>query len=97
MANLYVKSAVDIAKREINDIFEGEEIRNVGLEEIVHDSDANQWRITIGFSRPWETDGPSGKSLFGSRQPRSYKMVRIDDNTREVVAITDRALPDLLD
>lgn len=96
MANLYVKAAVDIAKREIQDLFDDEEIVNVGLEEVVHDPDARRWKITIGFARPWEQDAPLVNQLFKSRSPRTYKLVMIDDDTSRVVAVTDRALPETI-
>ena len=96
MANLYVKTAVEIAKSQIQELFEDEGIVNVGLEEVVHDPDAKRWKITIGFARSWEQDAPLVNQLFKSRSPRTYKMVMIDDDTSQIVAVTDRALPETI-
>ena len=40
-----------------------------------------------GFSRPWDQDSP-GESTQGAG--RSYKEIRIDDDTGEVIALRDR-------
>ena len=93
MANLHVRDAVDIAKREITSLFESEDISNVGLEEVVHDPDSGRWRITIGFKRPWEEDGPLTNPLFRSQPARTYKLVSVDDRSAQVLGVTDRALP----
>lgn len=49
-----------VAKRHISDLFEAEGIRNVGLEEVERDDGV--WLITIGFSRPWDSES---HNLFG--------------------------------
>ena len=49
-----VKQAVTMAKRYVIDLFEAEQITNVGLEEIEFDEMSNCWKVTIGFSRPWD-------------------------------------------
>ena len=47
-----VKSAVQTAKNYVREIFEDEEISNLGLEEIQRKG--GSWEITIGFSRAWD-------------------------------------------
>ena len=49
-----VKEAVRTAKEYLSDLYEGEQIMNVGLEEVVFEDRLNSWRVTIGFSRPWD-------------------------------------------
>ena len=92
MALMDVKTASLSAKKYLVDLFEDEGISNVGLEEVEFDELSNSWRITIGFSRPWDTKNVLTATL-GERNPaRSYKVVRIDDLGR-VKSLTDRVLP----
>jgi hypothetical protein len=49
-----VKGAVRIAVRHVQELFEAEDVSNVGLEEIFFNSDDNTWIVTVGFSRPWD-------------------------------------------
>ena len=61
-----VKDVVQKAKSYILDLFEGEEVLNVGLEEVDMDLD-DTWRVTIVFSRPWDKSVQSilsGNSVF---------------------------------
>ena len=44
-----VKEAVKTAKEYLTDLYQGEEITNVGLEEVVFEDRSNSWKITIGF------------------------------------------------
>ena len=47
-----VKEAVRIAKEYLGDLFEAEQITNVGLEEVVFEDASNSWKVTLGFFRP---------------------------------------------
>ena len=86
-----VKAAVDHAKIQIQTLFGDEGIKNLGLEEVVHDDAKSVWRVTIGFSRPW--DEPPSRNAFAalagetSRWHRAYKVVRIADATAEVLSV----------
>ena len=93
MANLEVRAAVDIAKREVRGLFDVEGIENVGLEEVVHDPDAGRWRVTIGFKRPWAFRPPRHSPYDTSEHPRTYKLVTIDDESRQVIGLAERATP----
>ena len=44
-----VKQAVQIAKQYVSDLFEGEPITNVGLEEVVYQDESDTWGITVGL------------------------------------------------
>ena len=77
-----VQEAVRAAKAHVTELFEDEEIMNVGLEEVEF---KNGWRITIGFSRPWD------RTIL-TAPGRSYKVVRLNDKTGRVVSVTDRLL-----
>jgi hypothetical protein len=82
-----VKEAVVAAKQYIGEIFGAEGIRNLGLEEVEFDEPANEWRVTIGFSRPWDAAGPVSVMFTPSR---SYKVVRISDKSGKVVSVKNR-------
>ncbi len=80
-----VKEAVKIAKEHIVDLYETESIRNVGLEEV--ELSGGVWRVTVGFSRPWDYES---LNLFGHGQDaprRTYKVVTIDDTDGGVMSI----------
>ena len=87
-----VKEAVRAAKECVVDLFDGEEIDYVGLEEVVFDDESDQWLITIGFSRPWERPKALSASLLEDPLKRSYKVVRINDADGRVMSLKDRIL-----
>ena len=62
-----VKKASQTAKDYLLDLFEGEEIMNIGLEEIEFDNSSKNWSVTVGFSRPWDysNKSPTTPTLFG--------------------------------
>ena len=84
-----VKIAVALAKSEIDTLFNTEGIKNVGLEEVVYDEDQGVWRVTIGFSRPW--DEPRGALAALAAQNaywrRAFKVVTISDAQGKVLSI----------
>ena len=87
-----VKEAVGTAKAYVAELFAGEQITNVGLEEVEFDDMTNGWRITIGFSRPWDQKNALTAALGEGRPARSYKVLRVDDKTGRVDSLTDRLL-----
>jgi hypothetical protein len=62
--------------------------------ELEFDDGAGAWRVTVGFSRPWDRlDVPALAALTrGTRSsiPRSYKVVHIDDASGRVVSVKAR-------
>lgn len=87
MTKLEVKEAVKLAKTYIADLYDGEDISNIGLEEV--DYDDREWRITIGFFRPWEKPG---NIVFSTPERiadfhRTYKVVHIDDDSGRVITV----------
>ena len=86
-----IKEAVQTAKNYIDELFTDETIANVGLEEVEFNNTSNNWEITIGFSRPWQTNTVA--TALGNKLPaRSYKLVCINDDDGRVVSLTDRVL-----
>lgn len=92
-----VKQAVATAKEYVTDIFAGEDLADVGLEEVVFDDEAKVWKVTVGFNRPWDrlkglADVMSAASAgeFPEWKRRSFKVVRIEDRTGRIVSLTHR-------
>ncbi len=71
-----VKEAVKLAKQYIADLYDGESVTEIGLEEVKRDEDKGQWLVTIGFFR--SLDEEAGKGVFRQRN-RLYKQVVIAD------------------
>ena len=89
-----VKEATNIARDYVVDIFADEEITQLGLEEVMYDHEADQWRITFAFARPWEKQHTMAVKM-GLKTPRAYKVVHIKNDTGGVIGLTDRLLPDV--
>lgn len=91
-----VKEAARTAKEYLQELFSSEQIRNVGLEEVEFDRMSHCWKITVGFSRPWDQGNSLiaklGEQLGEQRPARSYKVIRIDDRDGRVESLTDRFL-----
>jgi len=87
--------AIDSAKKYLTNFFEDEQIKNVGLEEVNFSEEDQEWRITLGFSRPWNE--PRGvlaeaQAQFGQGKiERTYKIVHIPENGTRV-RMTNREL-----
>ena len=89
-----VREVVQAAITYVKDIFESEGISNLGLEEVVFDSAAVEWVVTVGFSRPW--DYPKNNMMAAianvSMQPnRVYKVLRVRDSDGEILSVKNRA------
>jgi hypothetical protein len=93
VGNMDVKDAVAAAKKYVAELFGPEGMSNLGLEEVEFDEQAGEWRVTIGFSRPW--DSVTGWAVLTTPPPetnprRSYKVVRISDATGAAISVKDR-------
>ena len=82
-----VREAAALARSYFNSVYLDETVEGLRLEELKYDYDEDEWSVTLGFSRPWDQDSP-GESTQGAG--RSYKEIRIDDDTGEVIALRDR-------
>jgi hypothetical protein len=80
-----VRQAVRVAKDYIVDLLGDEGITNLGLEEIEHDDRAGVWRVTLGFSRPWNTVRNAITVLGGdAATKRAYRVVSVKDDGRVI-------------
>ena len=86
-----VKETVVCAKKYISEIFSGEGIADLGLEEVEFDEVAHQWRVTLGFSRAWLANTPGWEGMMHRpSRKREYKMVMIDDETGKMISVKIR-------
>jgi hypothetical protein len=86
-----VKEAIKLAKEYVADVFGDENLYNLGLEEVEFDESDQTWKVTVGFSRPWNTVRNALTALAGEPAARrTYKVVRIRDSDREVVSVKGR-------
>ncbi len=85
-----VKEAVRAAKQHLADLYASESIVHLGLEEVEYDDSHEQWRITLGFSRPW--DQPFG-ILTTQPSRRTYKVVVIA-NDGKAISVRNRETAD---
>jgi hypothetical protein len=86
-----VKDAVKIAIGYVTELFEEEELSNIGLEEATFNHTQEVWEVTVGFSRPWDYPKPGLVSGFQPSTPRrQYKVVHIDPKSKEVTSVTIR-------
>lgn len=89
MPSYQVRDVVAMAKQHVAELFQEESVFNIGLEEVVHDEAKNVWRVTIGFSRPW--DEPKNPLTSFIDKPvfprRTYKVVTISDDAGDITAV----------
>ncbi len=91
-----VRDAVKTAKDHVAYLFEGEGLENIGLEEVMLEAEADVWKVTVGFTRPWDRVkgvADAMKALSSNEMPewnrRSFKVVRIDGSGK-VLSLTHR-------
>lgn len=85
-----VKEAVAVAKGYLADVLSEENVTNVGLEEIEFDDSESTWKITLGFSRPWDYQRAGAWRVEPKPPARSYKVFRVDDGTGDITSVKDR-------
>jgi hypothetical protein len=85
--NLTTKEAVSIAKSWVADQLSSEGVRDIGLEEV--NFERGFWHITIGFSRSWDQNALAGITA-GKSYGRSYKIIDISDESKEVTQMRNR-------
>jgi hypothetical protein len=85
--SMVTKEAVTIAKSWISEQLSTEGVQDIGLEEVKFES--GYWYITIGISRPWDRNNLAAITR-GGEFTRSYKVIVISDESKEVVEMRNR-------
>jgi hypothetical protein len=84
-----VKEAIASAKAYVRDLYTGEPIRDLGLEEV--ERDGSNWLITLGFvrdDRPRLSQFSAALAEIANR--RVYKIVHVNDETGDVTSMKNR-------
>lgn len=86
-----VKQAVKAAAEYMQMLYEGEELTDLRLEEVEKSSsfDDNNWLITFGFTNA-NTPANAFQALAGSNRERIYKVIEVDGDTGEPIAMRIR-------
>jgi hypothetical protein len=80
-----VRQAVKSAKDWVLDVMKDEQPVNLGLEEVEFDDKNLVWKITLGFSRPWNSTKNALSTLTGDVIPRrAYRTIIVDDKDGHV-------------
>jgi len=90
-----VKDAAKAALRFLHDLYEGEPLVDLRLEEVELSDDGNYWSITYGFlvtERNLDDHPLLGSLTSGVRSRRDYKTIAIDAQTGEPLSMKIRAL-----
>jgi hypothetical protein len=74
------KAAVRVAKAYVAEMFADESPADVGLEEIYFDTEQAQWRVTIGFTRPWDRLILNNVVAAMNPAARAYKVVTLSED-----------------
>lgn len=83
-----MKEAVRIAKSFVAEMLASENVADIGLEEI--DRAGKNWRVTIGFSRPWDDRPGAMAAITGQYRPkRAYRVITVDEKTGGVLSMKD--------
>lgn len=85
-----VKEAVKKALEYVEEAFSEGGLSNLGLEEVIYDGSLKSWRVTVGFSRPWDYPQGAVATIAGRPVRRSYKVVDIRDSDGIATAIRIR-------
>ncbi len=92
-----VKQAVHIARDYILELYDGQDLPNLMLEEVQMTDDDQHWLITFGFdtNRPTQImNDPYSLPLqrIRSQYVREYKRITLSANTGDVVGMTIREI-----
>ena len=83
------REAIQTARQYVTELYEDEDLTNIGLEEIEYHEAGDYWTVTLGFSRPWNSARSKSKggyllssmeSSSYSNQKRTYKVITVNSN-----------------
>jgi hypothetical protein len=85
-----IKEAAQRAKKQIAELFTEEGVKHIGLEEIQYDSAGGAWRVTVGFSRPWDQHPLTELMDSGRKRGRDMKVVTLSDTDGSILSVKNR-------
>lgn len=91
-----VREAVRAAGQYMRDLYQGEGLPNLRLEEVELSEDGSEWLVTFGFTaseKDVETNGFITAIGGATTRPRrDYKIIRVDARTGKAIAMNIRTL-----
>ena len=89
-----VKTAVSNAIEFVQELYNGEQIKDILVEEVEFSEPANQWLITIGFTITKVKDKDSLASLIipEKENTRKYKIICIDAQSGKAISMKIREI-----
>lgn len=88
-----VTEAKIVAREYLVQMFCGEPIGDVRVDEVVFAEERDMWQITISFSCPWGVPDVLASHTTKEHELRSYKCMHIGDRDGKVRYMLDRLLP----
>jgi hypothetical protein len=86
-----VKQVATVAKKWVENVLAEEQVFNVGLEEIEYSPEMKEWRVTVGFSRPWNTARNALTAITGEQSARrAYRVITVREPNGEVTSMKRR-------
>lgn len=95
-AGIDVTEAVKRAAAFLKQVFGGESVKDIRLEEVEFVEDKDRWLVTLSFLRPIPAEelpgfGHFAQSIMGEQYRREYKAVDVDGRTGRTRSIKMRS------
>jgi hypothetical protein len=87
---LEIKEVAALGKQFVADLFASEGANSIRFEAAKKVGNGRHWEVTISFLRALPKN-KSGIATFVAAADRAYKAIVIDEETRAIVSIADRA------
>ena len=84
-----LKEAVTVAKRSVADVFASDDVRDILLEGVEHNTTSGNWEIMVSFLRTQASPKYAGAHSAIPREVRVFKTVHIDMANGEMIRIVD--------
>lgn len=87
-----VKQAVKISLEYIKELYSGDEIRDLSLEEIEISEDNKFWLVTLAFTKQMMQHLNPMEAMTGPKYSRFYKEIKIDAESGLVRSMKNKKL-----
>jgi hypothetical protein len=87
-----VKQAIQIAQDYIKELYTGDEIRDLSLEEVEVAEDNKFWLVTLAFTKQMMQPLNPMEAMTGPKYARFYKELKIDAEGGQVRSMKNKKL-----
>jgi hypothetical protein len=87
-----VKQAIQIAQDYIKELYHGDEIRDLSLEEVEIAEDNKFWLVTLAFTKQMMQPLNPMEAMTGPKYGRFYKELKIDAEGGQVRSMKNKKL-----